>query len=317
MPETGEPRHPSFFKPRKIQLAIPHSSLPTLPRVYAFSIESNARSSPPQSRVHGKAAWVRFRECWKTGRWGSAARSCLTWNIPASQLGRSMIRFREKDGKETEIPVHHKLEELLDQYLETSGRRSRPTAPLFPIAVGRTRKLGSRQTTRIDAARMLKRRLKDAGLSDAFSPHSFRTTGITNFWKMTGLLKPPNESPATPTAGPRKSMTAAVRRYCSRIWKEFGIKCSGQIVRILPASTCPVVGARCFTPIPSTTAAALPRAGFWRLQMAPLPTSHSNAGGRPRPSSAAWKKLSRKRDPLHTRSGLVQFPKCRVEQNAE
>jgi integrase/recombinase XerD len=33
---------------------------------------------------------------------------------------RSLIRFREKGGKETEIPVHHKLEELLDQYLETS-----------------------------------------------------------------------------------------------------------------------------------------------------------------------------------------------------
>jgi Phage integrase family len=46
---------------------------------------------------------------------------------------------------------------------------------------GKTRKLGNRPATRIDAARMLKRRLKDAGLSDAFSPHSFRATGITNF----------------------------------------------------------------------------------------------------------------------------------------
>jgi integrase len=91
---------------------------------------------------------------------------------------RSMIRFREKGGKETEIPVHHKLEELLDQYLEKSGLRNRPTAPLFPIALGRTRKLGNRPATRIDAARMLKRRLKDARLSDAFSPHSFRGSTI-------------------------------------------------------------------------------------------------------------------------------------------
>jgi hypothetical protein len=36
--------------------------------------------------------------------------------------------------------------------------------------LGKTRKLGKRPATRIDAARMLKRRLKDAGLSDAFSP---------------------------------------------------------------------------------------------------------------------------------------------------
>jgi integrase len=63
---------------------------------------------------------------------------------------RSMIRFSEKGGKETEIPVHHKLEELLDQYLETSGLRNRPNAPLFPIALGKTRKLGNRPATRID-----------------------------------------------------------------------------------------------------------------------------------------------------------------------
>jgi site-specific recombinase XerD len=102
---------------------------------------------------------------------------------------RSMIRFSEKGGKETEIPVHHKLEELLDQYLETSGLRNRPNAPLFPIALGKTRKLGNRPATRIDAARMLKRRLKDAGLSDAFSPHSFRAIGITNFLENGGTLE--------------------------------------------------------------------------------------------------------------------------------
>ena len=36
-----------------------------------------------------------------------------------------MIRFSEKGGKEMEIPVHHKLEELLDRYLEISGLRNR------------------------------------------------------------------------------------------------------------------------------------------------------------------------------------------------
>jgi len=39
------------------------------------------------------------------------------------------------------------------------------------------------------SARMLKRRLKDAGLSDAFSPHSFRATGITNFLENGGTLE--------------------------------------------------------------------------------------------------------------------------------
>jgi integrase len=46
---------------------------------------------------------------------------------------RSMIRFREKDGKETVLPVNHKLEELLHRYLEISGLKNRSNAPLFPI----------------------------------------------------------------------------------------------------------------------------------------------------------------------------------------
>jgi site-specific recombinase XerD len=33
----------------------------------------------------------------------------------------------------------------------------------------------------VDAADMLKRRLKQAGLPAHYSPHSFRATGITNF----------------------------------------------------------------------------------------------------------------------------------------
>jgi integrase len=74
---------------------------------------------------------------------------------------RSMIRFREKDGKETVLPVNHKLEELLHRYLEISGLKNRSNAPLFPIALDKTRKLGNRPATRIDTARMLKRRLKE------------------------------------------------------------------------------------------------------------------------------------------------------------
>jgi integrase/recombinase XerD len=34
---------------------------------------------------------------------------------------RFLLSFKEKGGKEKELPVHHKLEELLDQYLKASG----------------------------------------------------------------------------------------------------------------------------------------------------------------------------------------------------
>ena len=34
---------------------------------------------------------------------------------------RFLLRFKEKGGKEKELPVHHKLEELLDQYLKANA----------------------------------------------------------------------------------------------------------------------------------------------------------------------------------------------------
>jgi hypothetical protein len=42
---------------------------------------------------------------------------------------------------------------------------------------------------RTDAADMLKRRLKQAGLPAHYSPHSFRATGITNFLEDDGTLE--------------------------------------------------------------------------------------------------------------------------------
>ena len=98
---------------------------------------------------------------------------------------RFFIRFREKGGKEKELPVHHKLEELLDQYLKGTGLEKEPESPLFPAAWGKTGKLSRRPLVRADAADMLKRRLKQAGLPT----HSFRATGITNFLENDGTLE--------------------------------------------------------------------------------------------------------------------------------
>src|SRR5438132_3937880 len=102
---------------------------------------------------------------------------------------RFLLRFKEKGGKEKELPVHHKLEELLDQHLKTSGLEKEPQSPLFPASIGKTGKLSRRPLVRTDAADMLKRRLKQAGLPAHYSPHSFRATGITNFLENDGTLE--------------------------------------------------------------------------------------------------------------------------------
>jgi integrase/recombinase XerD len=52
---------------------------------------------------------------------------------------RSLIRFKEKGDKEKEIPVHHKLEEILDEYLKASGLKDSPNSPLFPTTLAKSR----------------------------------------------------------------------------------------------------------------------------------------------------------------------------------
>src|SRR5438132_11773534 len=76
---------------------------------------------------------------------------------------RFLLRFKEKVGKEKELPVHHKLEELLDQHLKTSGLEKEPQSPLFPASIGKTGKLSRRSLVRTDAADMLTRPPKNAG----------------------------------------------------------------------------------------------------------------------------------------------------------
>jgi hypothetical protein len=56
--------------------------------------------------------------------------------------------LREKGGKEKELPVHHKLEELLDPYLKASGLEKEPESPLFPAALVKTGKLSRRPDQR-------------------------------------------------------------------------------------------------------------------------------------------------------------------------
>jgi len=102
---------------------------------------------------------------------------------------RFLIRFKERGGKEKELPVHHKLEELLDEYLKATGLGSEPGSLLFPAALGKTGKLSRRPLVRTDAADMLKRRLKQAGLPAHYSPHSFRDTAITNLLENDGNLE--------------------------------------------------------------------------------------------------------------------------------
>lgn len=91
------------------------------------------------------------------------------------------LRFTEKGGKSREIPVRHDLERFLLNYLDRAGlRHAPPDRPLFRTAVRRTKQLSQNGMTAVDACRMMKRRLRSAGLPARLSPHSFRVATITD-----------------------------------------------------------------------------------------------------------------------------------------
>ena len=92
-----------------------------------------------------------------------------------------MLHFEEKGGKSREIPVRYDLEQMIFAYLDAAGlRNARKDTPLFRTALKNTGQLTNNALAVVDICRMVKRRLKDAGLPARLSPHSFRVTTITD-----------------------------------------------------------------------------------------------------------------------------------------
>ena len=92
-----------------------------------------------------------------------------------------MLHFEEKGGKSREIPVRHDLEQMLFGYMDAAGLRDAGNdTPLFRTALRRTRQLTQIGINAVDICRLMKRRLRDAGLPSHLSPHSFRVTTITD-----------------------------------------------------------------------------------------------------------------------------------------
>jgi len=91
------------------------------------------------------------------------------------------LRFAEKGGKSREIPVRHDLQMFINDYLSAGGlRQADRSTPLFRTTIRRTKKLTQNRMTAGDMARMMKRRIRSAGLPARLSPHSFRVTTITD-----------------------------------------------------------------------------------------------------------------------------------------
>ena len=101
---------------------------------------------------------------------------------------RWWFRFREKGGKQHQVPVHHAAEAYLDAYLLAASIGEEKKSPLFQ-SVTRDGLASGRQMTRNDALRMVKRRAAVAGLPASTCNHTFRATGITAYLGNGGTIE--------------------------------------------------------------------------------------------------------------------------------
>ncbi len=91
------------------------------------------------------------------------------------------LRFEEKGGKSREIPLRHDLSMFILEYLHAAGiKEAPPDSPLFRSAQRTSGNVTDRPISGVDLCRMVKRRLKDAGLPTHLSPHSFRVAVMTD-----------------------------------------------------------------------------------------------------------------------------------------
>lgn len=101
---------------------------------------------------------------------------------------RYWLRLHEKGGKRHDVPAHHHAEAYLDAYMTATGIGNDKKGPLFRT-IDRTGALTSRRLTRTDVLRMVKRRVRQAGLPSAVCCHTFRATGITAYLENGGTIE--------------------------------------------------------------------------------------------------------------------------------
>jgi integrase len=104
-----------------------------------------------------------------------------------TQGRRGWVRLHEKGGNEHEVPCHHSLEQILDDYLAAAGIAGEPDGPLFRTT---GRKTGAAHPLwQQDAYRMIQHRAAAAGIATKIGNHTFRATGITAYLKNKGTLE--------------------------------------------------------------------------------------------------------------------------------
>ena len=107
-----------------------------------------------------------------------------------TQGKRSFFRLNDKGGRYNVVPAHHVAQEYVDAYLKAARIGEDRRGPLFRSwDPGRRNALQERAMSRVGAFKMIKRRVRQAGLPAEICAHSFRGTGITEYLRIGGDLE--------------------------------------------------------------------------------------------------------------------------------
>ena len=99
---------------------------------------------------------------------------------------RGWLRLRARNGT-YEIPLHPKAKAYLDAYIAEAGISGEPGAALWRTMT-KERRLGGDRMSRVDVFRMVKRRVRHAGLPAAANCERVRAAGIAAYLASGGTL---------------------------------------------------------------------------------------------------------------------------------
>lgn len=100
--------------------------------------------------------------------------------------GQDWIRLQDRNGA-YQIPLHPKARACIDAYLAAAGIAGESHLPLWRTMT-KERTFSGERMSRVDVFRMLKRRLRDAGLPEGANCDSIRTAGIASYLANGGTL---------------------------------------------------------------------------------------------------------------------------------
>jgi site-specific recombinase XerD len=109
----------------------------------------------------------------------------LCWNLTYHNGARRRLRLHEKGGKGHKMPVHHLLEEILNEYIVAAGERQ----PLFQSLNSLGTEITGRALKRYNAWVAIRKRARAAGFLTPVRWHTWRATGITIFLENDGRLE--------------------------------------------------------------------------------------------------------------------------------